>query len=150
MLEAFLAQLRAAGPTRAPPSSSGTGPGSATTSTRSCGRKAALCIAEAEDLATPLEATAAWGYLRLRRQDYDEAALAAWADRLRALPWDEAYVYLQARGRGEGPKLAARMIALCGANYGILARPTDHNCSHASSSDIATATVSLRPRQPSR
>ena len=30
--------------------------------------KAALCIAEEEELATPLEATASWGYLRLRRQ----------------------------------------------------------------------------------
>ena len=42
-------------------------------------RGAALCIAEAEDLATPLEATAPWGYLRLRRQDYDDAAVASWA-----------------------------------------------------------------------
>ena len=40
-------------------------------------RGAALCVAEDEELATPLVATAAWGYLRLRRQDYDDAAVAA-------------------------------------------------------------------------
>src|SRR6185436_18838071 len=36
------------------------------------GRGAALCLAESEDLATPVEETSAWGYLRLRRQDYGE------------------------------------------------------------------------------
>src|SRR5262249_46373077 len=44
-------------------------------------RGAALCIADAEDFATPPVATASWGYLRLRRQDYDDAALGVWADR---------------------------------------------------------------------
>jgi uncharacterized protein YecE (DUF72 family) len=77
---------------------------------------AALCIAEAEDLATPFEATAGWGYLRLRRQDYDDAALAAWADRLRAQApgWSEAYVFFKHEDEGMGPKLAAKLIALCG------------------------------------
>jgi uncharacterized protein YecE (DUF72 family) len=77
---------------------------------------AALCIAEAEDLATPVEATASWGYLRLRRQDYDEAALAAWADRLRAQAggWSDAYVFFKHEDEGMGPKLAAQLIALCG------------------------------------
>src|SRR5581483_8990453 len=42
---------------------------------------AALCIAESEDLATPFEATAGWGYLRLRRQDYDAEALSRWAEK---------------------------------------------------------------------
>jgi uncharacterized protein YecE (DUF72 family) len=77
---------------------------------------AALCIAEAEDLATPLEATAGWGYLRLRRQDYDDAALAAWAERLRAQTahWSEAHVFFKHEDEGKGPKLAAQLIGLCG------------------------------------
>ncbi|HSZ83885.1 MAG TPA: DUF72 domain-containing protein, partial [Polyangia bacterium] len=44
-------------------------------------RDVALCLAESEDIATPVEETSTWGYLRLRRQDYDDDALAAWADR---------------------------------------------------------------------
>ncbi|MDB6072848.1 MAG: hypothetical protein JWO89_488, partial [Verrucomicrobiaceae bacterium] len=36
---------------------------------------AALCIAESEDLATPAIATADFGYLRLRREDYTTANL---------------------------------------------------------------------------
>jgi uncharacterized protein YecE (DUF72 family) len=74
-------------------------------------RGAALCIAEAEDLATPLEATAPWGYLRLRRQDYDDAAVAAWAQKIRSQGWDQAYVFFKHEDEGKGPKLAAQLIA---------------------------------------
>jgi uncharacterized protein YecE (DUF72 family) len=75
---------------------------------------AALCIAEAEDLATPFEATAGWGYLRLRRQDYDEAALGAWAERLRlaADKWDRAYVFFKHEDDGKGPALARQFLEL--------------------------------------
>ncbi|HMF43225.1 MAG TPA: DUF72 domain-containing protein, partial [Polyangia bacterium] len=67
---------------------------------------AALCVADSEDFATPLEATAGWGYLRLRRQDYDEAALRGWADRLKAQSWDDAYVFFKHEDEGAGPALA--------------------------------------------
>jgi uncharacterized protein YecE (DUF72 family) len=73
---------------------------------------AALCLAESEDLATPVEATAPWGYLRLRRQDYDDAALAAWVERLRAQSWETAYVFFKHEDEGKGPKLAARFREL--------------------------------------
>jgi len=75
-------------------------------------RGAALCIAEDEDLATPLVATADWGYLRLRRQDYSEADVAAWAERVRAQQWGEAYVFFKHEDAGAGPKLAARLQEL--------------------------------------
>jgi uncharacterized protein YecE (DUF72 family) len=75
---------------------------------------AALCIAESEDLETPLEATTGWGYLRLRRQDYDEAGLAAWAERLRGLSdrWQSAYVFFKHEDEGRGPALATRLREL--------------------------------------
>jgi uncharacterized protein YecE (DUF72 family) len=75
-------------------------------------RGAALCIAEDVDLATPLEATAGWGYLRLRRPDYGQASLAAWAERIRAQPWNEAYVFFKHEEGGTGPRLAAELLAL--------------------------------------
>ena len=74
-------------------------------------RGAALCVAEDEELATPLVATAGWGYLRLRRPDYGEAEVAAWADRIRGQPWDETYVFFKHEDAGAGPKLAAQMLA---------------------------------------
>jgi uncharacterized protein YecE (DUF72 family) len=67
---------------------------------------AALCIADSEDLSTPFEATAGWGYLRLRRQDYDEAALRAWAERLKKQSYDTAYVFFKHEDEGAGPALA--------------------------------------------
>jgi len=77
-------------------------------------RRAALCIAEDEDLATPLEATADWGYLRLRRQDYGDAEVAAWAGRIRAQPWNESYVFFKHEDEGRGPKLAEQLIGELG------------------------------------
>jgi uncharacterized protein YecE (DUF72 family) len=78
-------------------------------------RGAALCIAEAEELATPLVATSDWGYLRLRRQDYDTAALRAWAERIGAQPWREAWCFFKHEDAGIGPRLAAELTSLASA-----------------------------------
>jgi uncharacterized protein YecE (DUF72 family) len=72
-------------------------------------RGCALCLAEDEELATPVVATAGWGYLRLRRQDYGEQDLAERVARLRAQPWEEAYVFFKHEEGGKGPALAERM-----------------------------------------
>ena len=39
--------------------------------------------------------TATWGYLRLRRTEYADGELAAWAERIRGQPWNEAYAFLK-------------------------------------------------------
>ena len=77
---------------------------------------AALCIAEDEDLATPLQSTAGWGYLRLRRQDYDEAMIAEWAKKIASQKWDETYVFFKHEDGGTGPRLAGRLLELMGAS----------------------------------
>lgn len=69
---------------------------------------AVLCTAHTEDGATPLVATAAWGYLRLRNVEYDDAELDAWAARIHAQPWREVYVFFKHEDEGTGPRLAAR------------------------------------------
>ena len=74
--------------------------------------RAALCWAEDEKLATPPQATADWGYLRLRRPDYGESELAAWAERIRAQPWVEAHVFFKHEEEGTGPRLAEAMAVL--------------------------------------
>jgi len=76
---------------------------------------AALCAADTDDSGeegAPLVPTASWGYLRLRRADYGEAGLGAWADRIRAQPWDRAFVFFKHEDEGKGPELAARLVAL--------------------------------------
>lgn len=75
--------------------------------------RAVLCIAEAEnDLQIPFASTADWGYLRLRMQDYTDAELKAWINRVRAQAWSEAYVFFKHEDEGKGPKMAARFLEL--------------------------------------
>jgi uncharacterized protein YecE (DUF72 family) len=55
---------------------------------------ASLCLSEREDSAPPpLVETAPWGYVRLRLEEYSDADLQAWADRLAGTGWREIFVY---------------------------------------------------------
>ena len=60
----------------------------------------------------PLIATASWGYLRLRRDDYADADLRAWAERIAAQPWSDAYVFFKHEDEGAAPRLARRLLDL--------------------------------------
>ena len=73
---------------------------------------AALCIAESAGLSTPIEATANFGYLRLRREDYGPDDIARWSETLRshASQWSDAFVYFKHEEQGMGPKLATQLI----------------------------------------
>jgi len=75
-------------------------------------RDAALCVADTDDDEGHVVATAAWGYLRLRREAYDDAALEAWAERVAAQPWTEAVVFFKHEDEATGPALAARFERL--------------------------------------
>lgn len=76
---------------------------------------AALCAVDAAEETTPLLATAAFGYLRLRRAEYDDAALAAWVARIGAAPWSDAFVYFKHEDGALGPRFARRLGELAGA-----------------------------------
>ena len=55
---------------------------------------AALVLSEREDSTPPpLVETASWGYIRLRLENYSDADLARWAERIRATGWTETYAY---------------------------------------------------------
>ena len=77
-------------------------------------RGLAIVVAETEEEPPPdpLPVTAPWGYLRLRRQDYEEADLARWVERLRATDWERAFVVFKHEDAGAGPRLAARFLEL--------------------------------------
>jgi uncharacterized protein YecE (DUF72 family) len=77
--------------------------------------RVALCIADAEDeLKVPFVATAAWGYLRLRRPNYSTSALKAWVKRVQAQVWRDAFVFFKHEDEGTGPRLAKRFLELAG------------------------------------
>ncbi len=73
-------------------------------------RNAALVLADKDQAAetdVSIVPTADCGYLRLRRLDYDDAALQAWAQRIRAQPWQRAFVFFK---HEEGAPLAWPLI----------------------------------------
>jgi len=74
-------------------------------------RRVALCVADSESIATPLVATAPFGYLRLRREDYGEGEVSAWAERIRATTsWKRVYVYFKHEDGARGTTLAHMLM----------------------------------------
>jgi uncharacterized protein YecE (DUF72 family) len=66
---------------------------------------------EAEGPGSPLAPTASWGYLRMRRGEYTEAALESWARRIGEQRWEEAYIFVKhEEGKGTGPGAAGEML----------------------------------------
>jgi uncharacterized protein YecE (DUF72 family) len=86
-------------------------------------RGAALVAAETDDAPPTLHETCRFGYLRLRRTDYRAGDLADWAARVRALAWDEAWVFF--KHEVSGPALAAEFAALAQRGHAIPVRSRD-------------------------
>ena len=83
---------------------------------------AALCATELPEDADPptLRRTGRFLYLRLRRHDYAQDEIAAWADRL--VPFldagDDAFVFFRHDEVGRGPELALELMAAVAAAVG--------------------------------
>ncbi len=73
---------------------------------------AALCLVETDGEAAPRVATADWGYLRLRRAEYDDPALRAWLAWIEEQPWKEAAVFFKHENEARGPRFALRFLEL--------------------------------------
>jgi uncharacterized protein YecE (DUF72 family) len=77
--------------------------------------RTALCIAQTDDLETPLVHTAPFGYVRLRREEYADADLTRWAERLREVAaWERVYVFLKHDEAGRAPELARAFLSVLG------------------------------------
>ena len=75
-----------------------------------------LCIVEQPEFASPVVATASWGYMRLHRFDYDADAHTAWAKKIAAQTWKEAYVFFKHdEGIGSGPPAVGNFTRAFGA-----------------------------------
>ena len=81
------------------------------------GAGAALCLSEREDNAPPpLVETTSWGYVRLRLEQYAEADLAQWAQRMAVTGWREAFVYFM--HEPTAPGYARTLMRLQGSRHG--------------------------------
>jgi uncharacterized protein YecE (DUF72 family) len=90
-------------------------------------KNAALCIAESSELSTPSVATAGFGYLRLRREDYRKPDLVRWAKVVEGQQsnWSEAFIYFKHEHTGVGVTFAQQMKELLAAQIPV--SPADSN-----------------------
>ena len=74
----------------------------------------ALCIADTDNEKLPVHmvATTNWGYLRLRRPEYDSKALQKWMSDVQKQDWQNSYVFFKHEDEGAGPKLAGEFVSL--------------------------------------
>jgi uncharacterized protein YecE (DUF72 family) len=77
-------------------------------------RNLALCVADSEKLATPVEITADYAYFRLRDEGYTPDDIARWAEviRERTSACREVFVYFKHEESGKGPEFG-RMLVEC-------------------------------------
>jgi uncharacterized protein YecE (DUF72 family) len=75
-------------------------------------RNLALCIADSEKMATPVEITADYAYFRLRDEGYTPDDIARWAQtiRERAAGLSEVFVYFKHEEAGKGPEFARQLL----------------------------------------
>ncbi len=71
-------------------------------------RNLALCITDSEKTTTPIEATADYGYFRLRDEGYGDADFDKWATAIHggAGDWRDTFVYFKHEEEGKGPDFA--------------------------------------------
>jgi uncharacterized protein YecE (DUF72 family) len=73
----------------------------------------AMCLAEAEnDLNVPFVSTADWGYVRLRRADYNDSELQTWLKQIRSQNWRDAFVFFKHEDEGKGPRMGTRLLEI--------------------------------------
>ena len=74
-------------------------------------RNIALCVSDDGELALPDRiGTTSWLYLRLRRQEYDDAALRGWLAKANATSASRGYAFFKHEDDAGGPPLAARFL----------------------------------------
>jgi uncharacterized protein YecE (DUF72 family) len=75
-------------------------------------RNLALCVADSEKLATPVEITADYGYFRLRDEGYTQDDVARWTDTIlgKTAACREVFVYFKHEESGKGPEFGRLMM----------------------------------------
>lgn len=72
-------------------------------------KRCALCCSDTDkEELVHVVSTSGWGYFRLRLPAYSDSDLRAWASKVKAQDWDEAFVFFKHEDAGAGPKLAER------------------------------------------
>jgi uncharacterized protein YecE (DUF72 family) len=75
-------------------------------------RNLALCVADSETMATPVQITADYAYFRLRDEGYTREDIARWAQTIRekTAHCKEVFVYFKHEEVGKGPLFARQLL----------------------------------------
>jgi uncharacterized protein YecE (DUF72 family) len=75
-------------------------------------RNLALCVADSENMWTPVEITADYAYFRLRDEGYTPADIGRWAQTIRDKTSDcsDVFVYFKHEEAGKGPEFARLLL----------------------------------------
>ena len=80
--------------------------------TRLKARNLALCVADSENMWTPVEVTADYAYFRLRDEGYTPADIGLWAQTIRdkTSRCSDVFVYFKHEEAGKGPEFARLLL----------------------------------------
>ena len=76
------------------------------------GRNAILCVTDTDEGDTPFVATAACGYVRLRRTHYDDDDLRGWVGQIASKGLPKTYVYFMHEDEALGTRFGRRLNEL--------------------------------------
>jgi len=77
----------------------------------------ALCLSDTdEEPVKKIIFTADWGYLRLRRTNYDKKSLTEWHKKISEQNWKEAYIFFKHEEEGKGPEFARKFLNISQKN----------------------------------
>lgn len=72
----------------------------------------ARCLTDKDDGSARLIRTAPWTYLRLRKDDYGDAELAGWLERIRGLGGERAWIFFKHEDTARGVEMAMALQAM--------------------------------------
>lgn len=76
-------------------------------------KNCALVVSDTDEKPlTAIITTATWGYLRLRKTNYEAGDLVEWMKRVQNQKWKDAFIFFKHEDEGVGPKLAKQFLDL--------------------------------------
>ena len=78
-------------------------------------KNCALVVSDTDEKPlTEIISSADWGYLRLRKTNYESSDLVEWMKRVQDQKWKDAFIFFKHEDEGVGPKLAKQFLELAG------------------------------------
>jgi len=78
-------------------------------------KNCALVVSDTDEKPlTEIISTVDWGYLRLRKTNYESSDLVEWMKRVQDQKWKDAFIFFKHEDEGVGPKLAKQFLELAG------------------------------------